>query len=181
MPDINFQNLHGTQFLLAHIGLIIGCLGFALFSGFFILQKSDRWHSKASYLVGSHALAAAGLLLICVSSKPCSLPLPHPGWPFRECHYLLESILCRPAHEEKGEGDRASRVHSGSRCPFRSYSWWRRRQFAGLRAPYLFCLVVLFVAVIVEIVILKRVNTHAVGHKIGYEFNAVNLSDYVEH
>jgi MFS family permease len=36
-------------------------------------------------------------------------------------------------------------------------------QFAGLRAPYLLCLVVLFVAVIVEIRLLRRLDTHAVG------------------
>ena len=34
-------------------------------------------------------------------------------------------------------------------------------QFAGLRAPYLLCLVVLFVAMIVEICLLKRNHTNA--------------------
>jgi MFS family permease len=38
-------------------------------------------------------------------------------------------------------------------------------QFAGLRAPYLLCLVVLFVAVIVEICLLKQNNTGATGSR----------------
>jgi MFS family permease len=41
-------------------------------------------------------------------------------------------------------------------------------QFAGLRAPYLLCLVVLFVAVIVEICLLKRNNTNVAESRIGH-------------
>ena len=146
------------------IGLIIGCLGFALFSGFFILQKSDRWHSKASYLVGSHALAAAGLLLICVSSKPLlfAFALILVGLSASVTIYSSQFYVVQ-LMKKKGKGTGLHESIVGAGALSGPILGGVAAQFAGLRAPYLLCLVVLLVAVIVEIVLLKRVNTHAVG------------------
>jgi DHA1 family tetracycline resistance protein-like MFS transporter len=146
------------------IGLIIGCLGFALFSGFFILRKSDRWHSKASYLVESHALAVVGLLLIYLSSRPFlfAFALILIG--------LSASVTCYSSQfyvvqlmKKKGKGSGIHESIVGAGALSGPILGGVAAQFAGLRAPYLLCLVVLLVAVIVEIVLLKRVNTHAVG------------------
>ena len=146
------------------IGLIIGCIGFALFSGFFILRKSDRWHSKTFYLVGSHALAVAGLLLIYVSSKPLlfGFALILVG--------LSASVTCYSSQfyvvqfmKKKGKGTGLHESIVGAGALSGPILGGVTAQFAGLRAPYLLCLVVLLVAVIVEIILLKRVDTHAVG------------------
>jgi MFS family permease len=146
------------------IGLIIGCLGFALFSGFFILLRSDRWHSKASYLVGSHALAMAGLLLICVSNKPMlfAFALILVG--------LSASVTCYSSQfyvvqfmKKKGKGTGLHESIVGAGALSGPILGGVAAQFAGLRAPYLLCLVVLLVAVIVEIGLLRRVDMHAVG------------------
>jgi MFS family permease len=146
------------------IGLIIGCIGFALFSGFFILRKSDRWHSKTFYLVGSHALAVAGLLLIYVSSKPLlfGFALILVG--------LSASVTCYSSQfyvvqfmKKKGKGTGLHESIVGAGALSGPILGGVAAQFAGLRAPYLLCLVVLLVAVIVEIILLKRVDTYAVG------------------
>ena len=146
------------------IGLIIGCLGFALFSGFFILRKSDRWHSKASYLVGSHALAVAGLLLICVSNKPLlfAFALILVGLSASVTIYSSQFYVVQFMKKKgKGTGIHESVVGAGALSG--PILGGIAAQFAGLRAPYLLCLVVLFVAVIVEIRLLRRLDTHAVG------------------
>ena len=152
------------NFSSSTIGLIIGCLGFALFSGFFILQKSDRWHSKTFYLVGSHALAVAGLLLIYVSNKPLlfGIALILVG--------LSASVTCYSSQfyvvqfmKKKGKGTGLHESIVGAGALSGPILGGVAAQFAGLRAPYLLCLVVLLVAVIFEIVLLKRVDTHAVG------------------
>ena len=146
------------------IGLITGCIGFALLSGFFILRKSDRWHSKTFYLVGSHALAVAGLLLIYVSSKPLlfGFALILVG--------LSASVTCYSSQfyvvqfmKKKGKGTGLHESIVGAGALSGPILGGVAAQFAGLRAPYLLCLVVLLVAVIVEIILLKRVDTHAVG------------------
>jgi predicted MFS family arabinose efflux permease len=148
------------------IGLIIGCLGFALFSGFFILQKSDRWHSKTSYLVGSHALAVAGLLLITVSHRPLffAFALILVG--------LSASVTCYSSQfyvvqlmKKKGKGTGLHESIVGAGALSGPILGGVAAQFAGLRAPYLLCLVVLLVAVIVEIILLKRDNTNAAGSR----------------
>ena len=152
------------DFSSSTIGLIIGCLGFALFSGFFILRKSNRWHSKASYLVESHALAVVGLLLIYLSSSPFlfAFALILVG--------LSASVTCYSSQfyvvqlmKKKGKGSGIHESIVGAGALSGPILGGVAAQFAGLRAPYLLCLVVLLVAVIVEIVLLKRVNTHAVG------------------
>jgi len=148
------------------IGLIIGCIGFALFSGFFILRRSDRWHSKTSYLVGSHALAAAGLLLICVSNRPLlfAFALILIG--------LSASVTCYSSQfyvvqfiKKKGKGTGLHESIVGAGALSGPILGGVAAQFAGLRAPYLLCLVVLFVAVIIEIGLLKRDNTNAAGSR----------------
>ncbi|MGE5839159.1 MAG: MFS transporter, partial [Deltaproteobacteria bacterium] len=42
------------------IGLVLGFLGLALFSGFFLLRKTDRWFFARNFLLGAQALALAG-------------------------------------------------------------------------------------------------------------------------
>jgi len=152
------------DFSSSTIGLIIGCLGFALFSGFFILRKSDRWHSNASYLVESHALAVVGLLLIYLSSRPFlfAFALILIG--------LSASVTCYSSQfyvvqlmKKKGKGSGIHESIVGAGALSGPILGGVAAQFAGLRAPYLLCLVVLLVAVIVEIVLLKRVDTHAAG------------------
>lgn len=51
------------------IGLLIGCIGLSQFFGFFFLRRSDRWHFRKHYLVGGQLLAAAGTLLLFLSSE----------------------------------------------------------------------------------------------------------------
>jgi len=146
------------------IGLIIGCLGFALFSGFFILQKSDRWHSKKSYLVGSHALAAAGLLLIYASNKP---------WLFAFALILVglsASVTCYSSQfyvvrfmKKKGKGTGLHESILGAGALSGPILGGVAAQCAGLRAPYVLCLVVVLGGVVAELGFLKPKNTDAVG------------------
>jgi MFS family permease len=146
------------------VGLILGCIGFALFTGFFILRKSDRWHFKKSFLVSSHALAAVGLLLIYFSTKPLffALAITLVG--------LSASVTCYSSQfyvmhlmKRKGKGTGLNESIVGAGALSGPILGGIAAQFAGLRAPYLLCLVVLLVAVIVEIGLLKRVDTKAVG------------------
>ncbi|MCU0412634.1 MAG: MFS transporter, partial [Bacteroidetes bacterium] len=52
------------------IGLLIGFLGFALFSSFFLLRRTDLWHFKSPFLLGAQALGLAGISLIIMSNQP---------------------------------------------------------------------------------------------------------------
>jgi predicted MFS family arabinose efflux permease len=146
------------------IGLILGCIGFALFSGFFILRKTNRWHSKTSYLVGSHALGVAGLLLIYVSSKPLlfGFALILVGFSASVTCYSSQFYVVQ-FMKKKGKGTGLHESIVGAGALSGPILGGVAVQFAGLRAPYLLCLVVLLVAVIVEIILLKRVDTYAVG------------------
>jgi DHA1 family tetracycline resistance protein-like MFS transporter len=154
------------HFSSSTIGLIIGCIGFALFSGFFILRKSERWHSKKFYLVGSQALTVAGLLLIYGSSRPLlfAFALILVGLSASVTIYSSQFYVIQFMKKKgKGTGIHESIVGAGALSG--PILGGIAAQFAGLRAPYLLCLVVLFVAVIVEICLLKQNNTGARGSR----------------
>ena len=146
------------------IGLILGCIGFALFSGFFILRKSDRWHSETSYLIGSQALAMAGLLLISVSSKPLffAFALILVGLSASVTCYLSQFYVVQ-LMKKKGKGTGLHESIVGAGALSGPILGGIAAQFAGLRAPYLLCLVVLLVAVIAEISLLKRGRANTAG------------------
>ena len=42
------------------VGLLIGCLGFSLFLGFFLLRESDHWHFRRRYLFGAQGTCCRG-------------------------------------------------------------------------------------------------------------------------
>ncbi len=80
------------------IGVLLGFLGFALFSGFYLLRRTDRWHFTRAFLFGAQFLAMVGILLISVVERASTFCL---GFfhdrPLLQHDLLLELVLCGPS------------------------------------------------------------------------------------
>ncbi len=139
------------------VGLLIGCLGFSLFLGFFLLRESDLWHFRRRYLFGAQALAAGGLLMIYFSRSPIffALALFLIGLSASVTYYSSLFYAIRLSTQKgRGTGFHESILSIGALAG--PILGGLGANFFGLRIPYLICLFFLVVAVACEMVFLRR-------------------------
>jgi MFS family permease len=139
------------------VGLLIGCLGFSLFLGFFLLRGSDLWYFRRRYLLGAQALGAVGLLMIYLFSSPFlfALALILIGLSASVTYYssLLYAIRLSPK-KGRGTGLHESILSLGALMG--PILGGLGAHFSGLRIPYLICLLFLLAAVGCETALLRR-------------------------
>lgn len=141
------------------IGLLLGFIGLALFVGFFLLRRTDRWLFSKRFLFAVQILALAGMALISVSSRPvlfasafamfglsCSLTY------YSSLYYSVQLL------KKKGRGTGLHESILGGGAVLGPILGGFAAQYAGLRAPYLLCLAVLLAALGVQAVIMKGPN-----------------------
>jgi MFS family permease len=140
------------------IGLLIAGIGFSLFMGFLILRENVDWHFRRSYLLGSQVLAGSGLLLFVISNQPLlfALALILIGMGSSVTYY---SSLYYAVHliRKKGRGTGIHESIVGSGALLGPILGGIAAQYAGLRTPYLLCLAVLFLAVVAELNLTRRI------------------------
>ena len=139
------------------IGLLLSCIGFSQFLGFFLLRGSDRWHFKKSFLLGAQLLGAAGLLLICFFSRPLVFASSFiliglcASMTYYSSLYYSVRLLKR-----KGKGTGLHESILGSGVVLGPLLGGAAALSAGMRAPYLLCLAVLAGAIIIELILTKK-------------------------
>jgi len=141
------------------IGLLLGCVGFSLFSGFFILRGTRLWHFKKRYLFGAQLLAALGLVFLFLSSEPVLLALAFLMIGL-SCSVTYYSSLYYTVHllEKKGKGTGLHESILGIGAVLGPILGGIAAQYTGLRAPYLLCFAVLFAAVVAEFTLTIKRN-----------------------
>ena len=139
------------------IGLLLGFLGFALFSGFFLLRRTDRWHFTRDYLFGAQILALVGVLLIIVSKEPILFALAFVMIGL-SCSMTYYSSLYYAVHllKKKGRGSGLHESILGGGAVLGPILGGVAAQYAGLRAPYALCIAVLAAAVGAELILVNK-------------------------
>jgi len=139
------------------IGVILGFLGFALFSGFFLLRRTDRWFFVRDFLFGAQVLAMVGIVLIAVSNQAYlfAMALVMIGL---SCSVTYYSSLYYAVHllKKKGKGSGLHESILGGGAVLGPILGGVAAQYAGLRAPYALCIAVLASAVGVQYLLLKK-------------------------
>lgn len=141
------------------VGLLMGCLGFSLFLGFFLLRGSDLWHYRRRDLIGAQTLAALGLLLIALSNSSLLFALALILIGFSASVTYYSSLLYAIRHSTqkgKGTGFHESILSTGALIG--PILGGLGAHFLGLRTPYLICLCFLLAAVAFEMLLLRRKN-----------------------
>jgi MFS family permease len=139
------------------IGFVLGFLGLALFSGFFMLRKTDRWHFVRSFLFGAQVLAIAGLSVIIASESAMLFALA----------FILIGISCSTTYysslyysvhllKKKGKGSGLHESILGGGAVLGPLLGGVAAQYAGLRAPYFLCIAVLAAAIGLQSLLLKK-------------------------
>ena len=143
------------------IGVLQSCIGLALFFGFFVLRKSDRWHFKKFHLLGVHLFGTAGILLIILSSDPMLFALAFmliglstSMTYYSSLYYALHLI------KKKGRGTGIHESIVASATLSGPFLGGIAAYHTNLRTPYLLCLAVMFTAFIAELFLTRRKNTH---------------------
>jgi MFS family permease len=139
------------------IGLLIGFLGFALFSSFFLLRRTDRWHFRRSFLFGAQALGLVGVSLIIVSNQP-ELFASAFAMIGLCCSMTYYSSLYYAVHllRKKGKGSGLHESILGGGAVLGPILGGVAAQYLDLRAPYFLCIGVLVMAFGVELALLKK-------------------------
>ena len=139
------------------IGLLVGFLGFSLFSGFFLLRRTDRWHFKKAFLFGAQILGLAGMALIVVSNQPALFASAFAMIGLC-CSSTYYSSLYYSVHllKKKGKGSGLHESILGGGAVLGPVLGGVAAQYAGLRAPYVLCIAVLVAALGVEVALLKK-------------------------
>jgi predicted MFS family arabinose efflux permease len=139
------------------VGLLLGCLGFALFLGFFLLRESDLWHFRRRYLFGAQMLAAMGLLLITFSNSILlfALSLTLIGLSASVTYYSSLLYAVRLSRQKgRGTGFHESILSIGALVG--PILGGLGAHLLGLRIPYLICLFFLLAAVACEMFLLRQ-------------------------
>lgn len=143
------------------VGLLIGCLGFSLFLGFFLLRGSELWHFRRRYLFSAQALVAGGLLMIYFTSSPFffALALILIGLSSSVTYYssLLYAIRFS-TQKGKGAGFHESILSIGALIG--PILGGLGAHLFNLRSPYLICLFFLLAAIAFEIALLRKKDIH---------------------
>jgi MFS family permease len=139
------------------IGLLIGFLGFALFSGFFLLRRTDRWHFRRSFLFGAQALGLVGVSLIIVSNQPALFASAFAMIGLC-CSMTYYSSLYYAVHllKKKGKGSGLHESILGGGAVLGPILGGVAAQYVGLRAPYFLCIAVLAAAIGVQSLVLRK-------------------------
>ena len=139
------------------IGLVLGFLGLALFSGFFLLRKTERWHFVKNFLFGAQGLAAAGILLIMLSNQAALFALAFIMIGL-SCSVTYYSSLYYAVHllEKKGKGTGLHESIVGTGAVLGPVLGGVAAQYAGLRAPYALCIGILVIVLGVELALLRK-------------------------
>jgi MFS family permease len=139
------------------IGLLMSCIGLAQFLGFFFLRGSDRWHFNKVHLLGAQVLAASGLLLIfffshqlVFASAFIMLGLCASLTYYSSLYYTVRLL------KEKGKGTGLHESILGSGVVLGPLLGGIMAHSAGLRAPYLLCLGVLAMVIVIELSLIRR-------------------------
>ena len=139
------------------IGILIACIAFAQFSGFFLLRRTGRWHYQKSFLLGAQGIAAAGLFFIAVSNEPFffALALILIGASISVTYYssMYYAVHLMP---KKGKGTGLHESILGIGAVLGPILGGLAAQYAGIRGPYILCLAVLLAAVVVEVKLLRN-------------------------
>jgi predicted MFS family arabinose efflux permease len=136
------------------IGLLLSCVGLSQFLGFFFLRESDRWHFKKSYLLGAQLLSASALLLIFFFAQKLifasafiliglSVSLTY----YSSLYYSVRLL------KRKGKGTGLHESILGSGVVLGPVLGGVVALSVGPRAPYVLCLAVLAVAVVMELIL----------------------------
>jgi MFS family permease len=138
------------------IGLLMSCIGLAQFSGFFLLRGSGRWHFSKLHLFGAQGLAAAGLALLFAATAP---------WVFAFAFLMLGLCASLTYYsslyyavrllKRKGKGAGLHESILGGGVVLGPLLGGITAHTAGLRAPYILCLILLVVVVTAEWFILR--------------------------
>jgi DHA1 family bicyclomycin/chloramphenicol resistance-like MFS transporter len=144
------------------VGILIGCLGFSLFAGFFLLRESSLWHFRRRYLFGTQALAAVGILVLSFAAHPLwfALALILIGFSVSVTYYSSLLYAIQLSREKgKGTGWHESVLSLGGLVGpmFGGIAAY----YAGLRAPYIVCFFFLAAAVFSEGALFWRRNEPA--------------------
>jgi predicted MFS family arabinose efflux permease len=143
------------------IGLLVGCIGFAMFSGFFILRRSERWHFNKRHLLGAQFFAVVAALLISRVNSPGLFALAFIllGTSSSVTYY---SSLYYAVHllKAKGKGTGLHESILASGAILGPVLGGLAAQVAGLRGPYLLCFGVLLLAMAVEWILLALQRRH---------------------
>ncbi|MBM4349852.1 MAG: MFS transporter [Deltaproteobacteria bacterium] len=142
------------------VGLLVGCLGFSLFLGFFFLRGSDLWHFRRRYLFGAQTLAAMGLLMITLSNSPLlfALALILIGLSVSVTYYSSLLYAVRLSQQKgRGAGFHESILSIGALVG--PMLGGLGAHFFNLRIPYLICLFFLLAAIVPEAALLRKKDT----------------------
>jgi MFS family permease len=139
------------------IGLLLSCLGFAQFLGFFLLRGSDRWHFHKPFLLGTQVMGAAGLVLLSLFSRPLAFASSFlliglcASMTYYSSLYYSVRLLKR-----KGKGTGLHESILGSGVVLGPLLGGMAALSAGMRAPFLLCLAVLAGAIVVELFLTRK-------------------------
>jgi len=146
------------------VGILMACLGLSLFLGFFVLRATSLWHFRRRYLFAAQALAAAGIAILSLAGQTLwfALALGLVGFSASVTYYssLLYAVQFSPG-KGKGTGRHESILSIGALTG--PVLGGIAAYLAGLRAPYLVCMVFLVAAVFFELALLRRKDIP--GHK----------------
>ena len=147
------------------IGLLIGFLGFALFSGFFFLRRTDQWHFRRNFLFGAQGLALVGVLLVAVSNRPALFALAFVMIGFC-CSVTYYSSLYYSVRllKKKGRGSGLHESILGGGAVLGPLLGGVAAQYTGLRAPYVLCFAVLAAALGAQHLFLRK-EIHSAVHR----------------
>jgi len=141
------------------IGMLMSCVGLAQFLGFFFLRGSERWHFNKSYLLAAQLLAAFGLLLIFFFSQQLifasafiMLGLCASLTYYSSLYYTVRLM------KRKGKGTGLHESILGSGVVLGPLLGGIMAHSAGLRAPYILCVVVLAVVIVIELSLIRKQN-----------------------
>lgn len=145
------------------IGLLLACIGVAQFAGFLILQRHHRWHFKARYLLAAQGMAALAMGLITCLNQRILLGLAFLllGGSVSVTYY---SSLYYAVHllKKKGRGTGLHESILGTGAVLGPILGGIAAHEAGLRAPYLLCLVILSAGTVAQFALLKN-HMHTAG------------------
>jgi len=142
------------------IGLLIGFLGFSLFSGFFLLRRTEQWHFRRNILFGAQTLALIGVLLIALSNRPALFAFAFVMIGFC-CSVTYYSSLYYSVRllQKKGRGSGLHESILGGGAVLGPILGGVAAQSGGLRAPYVLCLAVLVTVLGLELLLIRK-ETH---------------------
>ncbi len=139
------------------IGLLMSCIGLAQFLGFFFLRGTERWHFNKHFLVGSQILAAVGLLFILFfnqtpifASAFIMLGLCASLTYYSSLYYTVRLM------KKKGQGTGLHESILGCGVVLGPLLGGVMAHSAGLRAPYVLCLGVLALVIVIELSLIRR-------------------------